>query len=399
MYFTKLAAIGATALLALLALIGCESDADKIREINESLSSPTATATPPSTTTEPPKTRQVIANTVTPSRATPESTETRQPRAVTTTPTATATKPLEATIDALDLQEGDCIVSTLPEEEEITIETVVIVPCNEEWQYRVLNSFEIQSSNYPSDIEFEQHFYSNCDRRYTYTLVPTEEGWTSVLWRDRKVTCLQESFGLSLTDTGKLDRMVGWDSLQNGECFNEALETDELQVELVPCDSNWQYRVLNSFTVGGSIFPSDVELDRQAFANCDPRYTLTLFPEEFWPDWRVTCLQESFGLSLTDPSKLDRLVGSHSLRPEECFNDAPETEDLLVELIPCSGQWQYRVLNSFDVPYTSYPSDIEFQRLAFTNCDPHYTLAQFPEETWPDWRVYCFQESFGLSVD
>ena len=35
--FAKLAAIGATALLVLLALIGCESDADKIREVNESL--------------------------------------------------------------------------------------------------------------------------------------------------------------------------------------------------------------------------------------------------------------------------------------------------------------------------------------------------------------------------
>ena len=125
---------------------------------------------------------------------------------------------------------------------------------------------------------------------------------------------------------------------------------------------------------------------------------LHYFPKNSGLDWRVTCLQESFGLSLTDPSKLDRLVGSHSLRPEECFNDAPETEDLLVELVPCSGQWQYRVLNSFDVPYTSYPSDIEFQRLAFTSCDPHYTLAQFPEETSPDWRVYCLQESFGLSV-
>ena len=219
-----------------------------------------------------------------------------------------------------------------------------------------------------------------------------------MLWPYRKVDCLQESFGLSLTDTGKLDRMVGWDSLQNGECFNEASETKDLQVELVPCDSNWQYRVLNSFTVGGSIFPSDIELDRQAFAKCDPRYTLALFPQEFWPDWRVACLQESFGLSLTNPAKLDRLVGSHSLRPEECFNDAPETEDLLVELVPCNGQWQYRVLNSFDCTLQHLiPSDIEFQRLAFTNCDPHYTLALFPEETWPDWRVYCLQESFGLS--
>ena len=204
MYFAKLAAIGATALLVLLALIGCESDADKIREVNESLRSPTPTTSLPTTSPKQTEIRQVITRTETPTGAVREPTKTKQHIEVETTPTAT--KHLEATTDALDLQEGDCIVSTLPEE--ITLETVVIVPCNEEWQYRVLNSFEIQSSNYPSDIEFEQHVYSNCDRRYTYTLVPTEEGWTSVLWPDRQVDCLQESFGLSLTDPGKLDRLV-----------------------------------------------------------------------------------------------------------------------------------------------------------------------------------------------
>ena len=351
MYFTKLAAIGATALLVLLALIGCDSDADKIREINESLSSPTAT------------------------------------------PTATATKPLEATIDALDLQEGDCIVSTLPEEEEITIETVVIVPCNEEWQYRVLNSLEIQSSNYPSDIEFEQHAYSNCDRRYTYTLVPTEEGWTSVLWRDRKVTCLQESFGLSLTDTGKLDRMVGWDSLQNGECFNEALETDEFQVELVPCDSNWQYRVLNSFDVPYTSYPSDIEFQRLAFTNCDPHYTLAQFPEEVRPDWRVTCLQESFGLSVSDPAKLDRLVSLESLEAGQCFNDAPETDALQVEIVSCTGAWDYQVVDIVPLPEDdSFPGDVYIESRADRDCATNTDYYFYPTyETWAigDRQILC----------
>ena len=390
-HFTKLTAIGATALLVLLALIGCESDADKIREINESERSPAPTATTPPTTTEPPKTRQIISDTATPYRPTPELTETKQPRAVTTTPTATDSKPLEATIDVLDLQEGDCINSTIPEE--ITIETVVIVPCNEEWQYRVLSTFEIQDGNYPSDIEFDQHAYSNCDRRFTNTLIPTEEGWASALWRDRKVTCLQESFGFSLSDPAKLDRLVAWDFLQNGDCFNDAPETDDFQVELVPCDSSWQYRVLNSFTVDGSVFPSEIELERQAYANCDPRYTLTLFPEEFWADWRVSCLQESFGLSLTDPAKLDRLVSQYSLDPGECFSEAPETDALLVEIVSCTGVWDYRVVNIISLPEDeAFPGDSYIESRADRDCDVGTDFYFYPTyESWAygDRQILC----------
>ena len=67
--------------LGLLALMAaCNSDAQRIRDIN-----------------------QVIA-----------------------TPSATATA-ISAEIDSLEIQEGDCINSTLPEG--IDIESVVIVPC------------------------------------------------------------------------------------------------------------------------------------------------------------------------------------------------------------------------------------------------------------------------------
>ena len=92
MRLPKITVTGIPVLLALLSVVGCESDADRIREINQSLRSPTATA------------------------------------------------PLEARVGALELVEGDCIKSTIPEE--ITIETIVIVPCDDEWQYRVLNSFD-----------------------------------------------------------------------------------------------------------------------------------------------------------------------------------------------------------------------------------------------------------------
>ena len=286
------------------------------------------------------------------------------------------------------LQNGECFNEAL-ETDELQVE---LVPCDSNWQYRVLNSFTVSGSIFPSDIELDRQAFAKCDPRYTLALFPQE------FWLDWRVTCLQESFGLSLTDPSKLDRLVGSHSLRPEECFNDAPETEDLLVELIPCSGQWQYRVLNSFTVGGSIFPSDMELDRQAYANCDPRYTLTLFPEEFWPNWRVTCLQESFGLSQNDPGKLDRLVGWDFLQNGECFNDAPETDDLLVELVPCDSNWQYRVLNSFTVGGSIFPSDVEFERQGYANCDPRYTLTLFPEENWPNWRVACIQESFGLSL-
>ena len=289
MCFTKLAAIGTTALLVLLALIGCESDADKIREANESLRSPTPTTALPTTSPKQTEIRQVITRTETPTGAVREPTKTKQHIEVETTPTAT--KHLEATIDALDLQEGDCIVSTLPEE--ITLETVVIVPCNEEWQYRVLNSFQIQSSNYPSDIEFEQHAYSNCDRRYTYTLVPTEEGWTSVLWSHRKVDCIQESFGLSLTDPAKLDRLVGQNSLEAGQCFNEAPETDDLLVEIVSCTGAWDYQVVEIVPLPeDDSFPGDSYIESRADRDCGTNTDYYFHPtSESWDlgDRQILC--------------------------------------------------------------------------------------------------------------
>ena len=356
MYFTKFAVVGATALLALFIFIGCESDADKIRDINESLRSPTSTAT----------------------------------------------KQLEATIDALDLQEGDCIISTLPEE--ITIETVVIVPCNEEWQYRVLNSFEAFGESYPSDVEFQRQAEVNCDRRYTFILFPEEEAWSSIFWADRSVDCLQESFGLSLIDPAKLDRLVSKNSLQIGECLNDAPETDDSLIELVSCDSIWQYRVLNSFEAIGTHYPSDFDFQRQAFNKCARHWTKMFFPQE--EDWsspimpyrKVTCIQESFGLSVVDPGKLDRLVGWDSLQTGECLNEAPETDDLQVEVVPCDREWEYRVLNSFTVDSSIFPSDMELYSQAYAYCDPRYTFALFPQEIWPEWRVTCLQESFGLST-
>ena len=167
-----------------LAFVGCDSEAQRIREINAGLATPVAESTP-----------------------------------------------LSAKITTTEIQDGDCINSTLPYD--IRIETVVIVPCAGTWQYRVVNSFDVADADrYPGKDFFKQRSYESCDRQYSDVLRPTIESWGL---GDRTVNCLQDSFGLSVIDPGKLDRLVRASLLESGECYNEAPETDDLLVELAGC--------------------------------------------------------------------------------------------------------------------------------------------------------------------
>ena len=344
-----------TILVMSLAFVGCNSEAQRIREINEVLATPVAERTP-----------------------------------------------LSAKITTTEIRDHDCINSTLPEG--ISIETVVIVPCAGTWQYRVLNSFDVADADrYPGENFFGQRTYQSCDRRYNYFLVPLAESWGS---GERTVKCLQDSFGLSVIDPGKLDRLVSATSLGSGECYNEAPETDDLSVELVDCSGDWEFRVLNSFDVADADrYSGEDFFGQRAYQSCDRRYSYVLVPlAESWGfgDRTVNCLQDSYGLSVIDPGKLDRLVSATSLGSGECYNRAPETDDLSVELVDCSGDWEFRLLNSFDVADADrYPGEDFFRQRAYQSCDRRYNYFLFPDtESWEigERTVNCLQDSFGLSV-
>ena len=367
----------AVAATAAIALIGCQSDAVRIREQNRTdAAAATATAAPTAT-------------------ATPQPTPT-----ATQQPTATAT-PLRARIGVLDIEEGDCLDSQIPEG--VDIESVVIVPCSGSWEYRTLNNLEAPERTLPEKDYFRRVAREQCDKRYTSILFPTRESWVS---GDRTINCLQKSFGLSETDPAKLDRMVRLYSLATDDCFNEAPETDGFLVETVPCVGEWESRVASTFRIPSEgSFPSEEDFQRAAFERCDVRYTNYHYPTEeewAWGITGVTCTQSSFGLSVTDPAKLDRLVDFNSLGASDCFNEAPETEGLLVESVPCDGEWESRVVSRFSIgSEESLPSDAYFQRAAFERCDARYSNYYSPSDyTWAlgDRDVTCIQGSFGLSV-
>ena len=428
---TKLFILNSAALVLSLALGACsQTDVERIREINESaVTTPTATVRPTMAVGQPspvpvatialPSPVPVatialpspvpVATVALPSPVPVATIALPSPVPVATialpspVPTATVTSErLSAEIQVIEVAEGDCINSALPEG--ISIETVEIVVCSGPWQYRVLGLFEVDSQDgYPEESFFASRAFENCDRRYSYLLIPLNESW---MLGDRTVACLQESFGLSVVDPAKLDRLVGVNAVELGECYNEAPETGGVRVELVDCSGSWEYRVLGAFTVDDQErYPGQSFFESRAYENCGRRSSYFTYPlEESWMfgDRAVSCLQESFGLSVVAPAKLDRLVDINTLGPGECYNEAPETGWLLAELVNCTGPWQYRVLGTFEVAdQDKYPGPSYFESRAFESCDRRYSYYLYPlEEHWKlgDRVVSCLQESFGLSV-
>ena len=398
--------IGVIALMLFLTIVGCTSDAQYIRATNEAAAEPTAVNTPLSSEIGSPDTRATNEAAAEPTAVnTPLSSEigspdTRATNEAAAEPTAVNT-PLSAEIAWTEIQDGDCIISKL--RKGIDIESVVIVPCSADWQYRALSSVAVDDfDQYPGESLFRQRAYKECDRHYIHTLSPSADSWAL---GDRSVICIQESFGLSVTDPEKLDRLIIRSRLSVEDCLNEAPETEQLMVELVSCSGEWQYRALNSFTVDDfERFPGEDLFSQRTYKECDRQYTSAFFPTaDSWAlgDRSVICIQESFGLSVTDPEKLDRLITRIRLSVEDCLNEAPETEQLMVELVSCSGEWQYRALTSFTVDDVErYPGEASLTQRAYKECDRHHTRLSFPtSDSWAlgDRTITCLQESFGLS--
>ena len=209
--------------------------------------------------------------------------------------------PISAEIDADEIQVGDCINSTLPEG--ISIESVVIVPCDGPWQYRVLDSLVMAGSDYPGEDAILQRASQRCDSRFTDFLFPLAESWQL---GDRTIECLQDSFGLSVSDPAKLDRLADLYSLVMGECFNEAPETGDLLVERVDCSGSWEYQVTDVFSVSEEgAYPGDTYLQAQAEQKCERPWDFYYSPSaESWGrgDRTVTCARTSVSAATPQPT-------------------------------------------------------------------------------------------------
>ena len=178
--------------------------------------------------------------------------------------------------------------------------------------------------------------------------------------------------------------------LTEGDCIVFEIKDDEFDAtpKKVSCDEEWSHRMLGSFEiVQEGPFPGENYFLNQALQQCDPRYTIWLMPtKESWEigDRQVQCLQESHGLSLSNPQKLDRLIGITIIPDGTCFNEAPETYGVQVEVVDCSDHWEMRVLNTIQIPASEhYPGQQEINRLVAEHCDRRSTRQRYPTpDSW-----------------
>lgn len=185
-----------------------------------------------------------------------------------------------------------------------------------------------------------------------------------------------------------------WYQLEEGDCTNDPLPEDAglETVDTVSCSDAYEWRVVSTFEVPRQqSYPGVAFYDRMAWEQCDSRYTDFLFPlEEDWEEGNqirtVICLQNSFGLSIRDPGRLDRLVALESLKINDCYKEAPRTDYSLVEKVNCSAQWEYKVTHIFEIDdLDSYPSDAYLDRLALRRCPQPWTHHYSPSPQ--SWRV------------
>ena len=192
-----------------------------------------------------------------------------------------------------------------------------------------------------------------------------------------------------------------WDNLQEGDCLNGPIPegTSIERVDTVSCDGEYEWRVVGRFeTPERKSYPGEDFYTKQAQQRCDPRATDFLYPlEEDWAragrDRTVICIQNSFGLSVKNPAKLDRLVAVLSLDINDCYKDAPETDYLLVEHVGCTSRYDYIVRHRFEVHELSfYPALDYLDMLAAQECPEPWDYFYYPDpETWGlgDRTVIC----------
>ena len=261
------------------------------------------------------------------------------------------------------MDDGDCIASA-GIQEQIDSGNVVVIPCTENWEFKVLGSFEVPDADeYPGDDYFTAQAIDRCSPRFAFTFYPTSVTWEN---GDRAVYCLQRAYGLAVIDPAKIDRYLNTYSLDDNQCFNAAPETGHEMVEQVDCNSAWDYRILDAFDVpDADEYPGDLYFGRQAYATCGAQAYDWLLPDEnTWPvgDRTIICMQASFSLHETDPSKIDRLYDVNFLSAGQCFRHAPETNNVLVEVVGCDGQYDELITHIFDVPDAEiFPEETYFQ--------------------------------------
>ena len=86
-----------------------------------------------------------------------------------------------------------------------------------------------------------------------------------------------------------------------------------------------------------------------------------------------------------------------SLSIKDCFNEAPETEYALVELVSCSDEWESQVVDRFSIPLDdAFPGKDYIEASANQECDASFDFYYSPiAESWDlgDRTITCVKSS------
>ena len=88
---------------------------------------------------------------------------------------------------------------------------------------------------------------------------------------------------------------------------------------------------------------------------------------------------------------------TNDLHFDDCFNFVDELNDE-INIVPCSGSWQYRVLGSFNSTLSTYPGPAHFRVLASSRCASTVSQILYPtSETWDlgDRTTICLEQRAG----
>ena len=192
-----------------------------------------------------------------------------------TPPLATETIPEAAPAPPTPIADGSCLIITGPDSTEPS--SPVIVPCNQEWQYRVLSGIEMPPAMArPTGDEILTAANLDCGQRHTLALAVPAKRWDA---GERVILCLQANHPLAGGDPSLLDRLVSPFRLRPGDCYNQPGHEETDVVELVDCGAPWQFRADRViFLDSGSGLPSPRALSYLASNACDLDSSVRLRP-------------------------------------------------------------------------------------------------------------------------
>ena len=88
------------------------------------------------------------------------------------------------------------------------------------------------------------------------------------------------------------------------------------------------------------------------------------------------------GTPLSTPPKLEADISIFDVRAGDCVEDTfPESgEAQRINIVSCTGTWDFRVLSSFVVEYDDFPEDEFFTADSVKRCDRRFSYTFFPEK-------------------